>query len=238
MKKWEELPAYMQCPEVREYYDILQKKKISLFIKRVFDIAAGLGVLILTAIPMAVIAVMIKLDSPGPVFYRQERVTTYGKRFRIYKFRTMVSNADKIGTAVTVGNDNRITKVGARLRSYRLDELPQVFDVLSGDMSFVGTRPEVTKYIEKYKPEYYATLLLPAGITSEASIRYKDEAGLLDAAEDVDRVYIENVLPRKMKYNLASIRNFSFFAEIATMFRTVFAVLGKNYSAKEESAVK
>lgn len=238
MKKWEELPKYMQCPEVREYYDILQKKKISLFFKRAFDIVAGLGVLLLTAIPMAVIAVMIKLDSPGPVFYRQERVTTYGKRFRIHKFRTMVSNADKIGTAVTVGNDSRITKVGARLRGYRLDELPQVFDVLSGDMSFVGTRPEATKFVEKYKAEYYATLLLPAGITSEASIRYKEEATLLDAADDVDRVYIEDVLPGKMKYNLASIRNFSFFGEILTMFRTVFAVLGKDYSAKEESAVK
>ena len=236
MKKWEELPEYMQCPEVREYYNILQKKKISLFIKRAFDIAAGLGVLILTAIPMAVIAVMIKLDSPGPVFYRQERVTTYGKRFRIHKFRTMVSNADKIGTAVTVGNDSRITKVGARLRGYRLDELPQVFDVLGGDMSFVGTRPEAVSYVEQYKKEYFATLLLPAGITSEASIRYKDEAELLDAAEDPDKVYVEDIIPQKMKYNLRSIKGFSFWGDIATMFRTVFAVLGKDY--QEESAVK
>lgn len=236
MKKWEELPEYMQCPEVREYYNILQKKKISLFIKRAFDIAAGLGVLILTAIPMAVIAVMIKLDSPGPVFYRQERVTTYGKRFRIHKFRTMVSNADKIGTAVTVGNDSRITKVGARLRGYRLDELPQVFDVLSGDMSFVGTRPEAVRYVEQYKKAYFATLLLPAGITSEASIRYKDEAELLDAAEDPDKVYVEDIIPQKMKYNLRSIKGFSFWGDIATMFRTVFAVLGKDY--QEESAVK
>ena len=236
MKKWEELPEYMQCPEVREYYNILQKKKISLFIKRAFDIAAGLGVLILTAIPMAVIAVMIKLDSPGPVFYRQERITTYGKRFRIHKFRTMVSNADKIGTAVTVGNDSRITKVGARLRGYRLDELPQVFDVLSGDMSFVGTRPEAVRYVEQYKKEYFATLLLPAGITSEASIRYKDEAELLDAAEDPDKVYVEDIIPQKMKYNLRCIKGFSFWGDIVTMFRTVFAVLGKGY--QEESAVK
>lgn len=229
MKKWEELPKYMQCPEVREYYDILQKKKIGLFFKRAFDIVAGLGVLILTAIPMAVIAVMIKLDSPGPVFYRQERVTTYGKRFRIHKFRTMVSNADKIGTAVTVGNDSRITKVGARLRGYRLDELPQVFDVLSGDMSFVGTRPEAVRYVEQYEKEYFATLLLPAGITSEASIRYKDEAELLDAADDPDKVYVEDIIPQKMKYNLKSIKEFSFWGDIATMFRTVFAVLGKEY---------
>lgn len=227
LKKWEQLPDYMRCPEVREYYDILQKKTGSLLMKRVFDLVAGACVLVLTAIPMGIIAVCIKADSPGPVFYRQERVTAYGKRFRIHKFRTMVSNADKIGTAVTVGNDSRITKVGAKLRGCRLDELPQVFDVLSGNMSFVGTRPEATKYVEKYKPEYYATLLLPAGITSEASIRYKDEAALLDGAADVDRTYIEQVLPGKMKYNLDSIRNFSFWGEIRTMFRTVLAVMGK-----------
>ena len=223
----------MRCPEVREYYDILRKRQGSLLLKRGFDIVAGLCVLVLTAIPMGVIAVLIKRDSPGPVFYRQERVTTYGKRFRIHKFRTMVSNADKIGTAVTVGNDSRITKIGAKLRGCRLDELPQVFDVLSGNMSFVGTRPEATKYVEKYKPEYYATLLLPAGITSEASIRYKDEAALLDGVEDVDRTYMEKVLPGKMKYNLDSIRNFSFLGEVTTMVRTVGAVLGIEYSDKE-----
>lgn len=185
--------------------------------------------MIILAIPMIIIAILIKIDSSGPVFYRQERITTYGKHFKIHKFRTMVNNADKIGTAVTVDNDSRITKVGAKLRGYRLDELPQVFDLLSGNMSFVGTRPEAVKYVIQYKPEYYATLLLPAGITSEASIRYKDEAELLDAAENVDQVYVEDVLPGKMKYNLQSIRKFSFVGEIATMFRTVFAVLGKEY---------
>ena len=178
---------------------------------------------------MLIIAAMIKLDSEGPVFYRQERITTYGKHFRIHKFRTMVNNADRIGSAVTVGNDSRITKVGAALRGCRLDELPQVFDLISGNMSCVGTRPEAVKYVERYKPEYMATLLLPAGITSEASIRYKDEAELLDAAEDVDRVYTEDVLPGKMKYNLESIRTFSFIKDIITMVRTVFAVLGKDY---------
>lgn len=236
LRKWETLPEAMRCPEVREYYDILEKKKISLFLKRVFDIVAGFGVLVLTAIPMGVVAVLIKLDSPGPVFYRQERVTAYGRKFQIHKFRTMVSNADKIGTAVTVGNDSRITRIGAKLRGCRLDELPQVLDVLSGNMSFVGTRPEATKYVEQYRPEYYATLLLPAGITSEASIRYKDEAALLDAAEDVDRTYMEDVLPGKMAYNLQSIRNFSFWGDIAIMFRTVFAVLGKDDSEKEVTA--
>ena len=229
MKKWEELPKFMQCDEVKEYYDILSKKKLSLRLKRAFDIVAATCILIITAIPMIIIAIRIATESKGGVFYRQERVTIYGKKFKIHKFRTMVANADQIGSAVTVSGDNRITPTGAFLRKYRLDELPQVFDVLSGNMSFVGTRPEVTKYVKKYTKEMRATLLLPAGITSEASIRYKDEAELLDAADDVDKVYIEQVLPEKMKYNLESIRRFSFFGEIATMFRTVFAVLGKDY---------
>lgn len=236
LKKWEELPDFMRIDEVRPYYDALQKKKLGMVLKRVMDLVGGLILLIILAIPMAIIAVMIKLDSEGPVFYRQERVTTYGKHFKIHKFRTMVSNADKIGTAVTVGNDSRITKVGDKLRGCRLDELPQVLDLISGDMSFVGTRPEAVKYVEKYKPEYMATLLLPAGITSEASIRYKDEAELLEAADDVDRVYVEEVLPGKMKYNLQSIKEFSFVGEIKTMFRTVFAVLGKEYSDEEQKS--
>ena len=229
LKKWETLPDYMQNDEVRFYYDSLKKKKVSMFLKRLMDLVGGLILLILLVIPMIVISIMIKLDSEGPVFYRQERVTTYGKHFKIHKFRTMVSNADKIGSTVTVGNDSRITKVGAKLRGCRLDELPQVLDLISGNMSFVGTRPEAVKYVEQYKPEYMATLLLPAGITSEASIRYKDEAELLDASSDVDKTYIEEVLPGKMKYNLDSIKNFSFFGDIATMFRTVLAVLGKDY---------
>ncbi len=229
MKKWEDLPDFMKCDEVREYYDILSRKRMSLILKRAFDLFFSCILLVLLAIPMAIISVWIKLDSKGPVFYCQERVTTYGKRFRIHKFRTMCDGADKKGSLVTVGNDSRITKVGKKLRGMRLDELPQVFDVISGNMSFVGTRPEAVRYIKKYKPEYTATLLLPAGITSEASIRYKNEAELLDAANDVDRVYVEDVLPGKMKYNLESIKKFSFLGEIATMFRTVLAVLGKDY---------
>lgn len=229
LKKWDKLPDFMRTAEVKPYYDSLKKKKISLALKRAMDLVGGILLLVILAIPMAIIAVWIKLDSEGPVFYRQERITIYGKHFKIHKFRTMVSNADKIGSAVTVGNDSRITKVGAKLRGCRLDELPQVLDLISGNMSFVGTRPEAVKYVEKYKPEYMATLLLPAGITSEASIRYKDEAELLDVADDVDRVYVEDVLPEKMIYNLDSIKNFSFIGEIATMFRTVFAILGKDY---------
>ena len=205
------------------------KKAAKPFFKRVFDLVVGLLVFILLCIPMLIIAIMVKVDSPGPVFYRQERVTTYGKHFRIHKFRTMVANAEALGTAVTVEGDARITKVGALLRDHRLDEFPQVFDVLSGNMSFVGTRPEAVRYVEAYTNEMKATLLLPAGITSEASIRYKDEAQLLDAAADVDDVYLHQVLPQKMKYNLESIKNFSFWGDIATMFRTVAAVAGKEY---------
>lgn len=232
LKQWEDLPDFMRIPEVRPYWEILNKRRFSLLIKRCFDFVIALIMLIVLAIPMAIIAAWIKLDSKGPVFYRQERVTTYGKHFKIHKFRTMVNNADKIGTAVTVGNDSRITRVGAKLRHVRLDELPQLIDVLGGTMSFVGTRPEAVKYVERYKPEYNATLLMPAGITSEASIRYKDEDRLLNAADDVDSVYVEKVLPEKMKYNLESIRNFSFWAEIATMFRTVLAVVGKECREK------
>ena len=229
LKRWEDLPDFMKIPEVRPYWETLNKKRGQLVLKRIFDFIVAILLLVILAIPMAVVAVMIKLDSPGTVFYRQERVTTYGKHFHIHKFRTMVNNADKIGTAITVGNDSRITKIGAKLRRLRLDELPQVFDVIAGDMSFVGTRPEAVKYVEQYKPEYNATLLLPAGITSEASIRYKDEYKLLDAADDVDKVYMEQVLPAKMRWNLESVRRFRFLREILTMIRTVFAVLGKEY---------
>lgn len=226
LKRWDDLPDFMKVPEVRPYWDILNKKRGQLLLKRVFDLFVAIVLLVILAIPMAIIAIAIKLDSSGTVFYRQERVTKYGKHFRIHKFRTMVSNADKIGTTVTVENDNRITKVGAKLRGLRLDELPQVFDVISGNMSFVGTRPEAVKYVERYKPEYFATLLIPAGITSEASIRYKDEDKLLNTAENVDEVYVTQVLPEKMKWNLESINKFSFLRDIRTMFRTVVAVMG------------
>lgn len=229
LKKWEDIPDFMRMSEVRPYWEILNRKRFQLFLKRCFDLVLSLILLVILALPMLVIAICIKLDSEGPIFYRQERITTHGKHFRIHKFRTMISNADKIGTAVTVGNDSRITRVGLKLRKLRLDELPQVLDVVVSNMSFVGTRPEAVKYIEQYKPEYYATLLLPAGITSEASIRYKDEEKLLNAAGNVDKVYLEQVLPTKMVWNLESVKKFSFLREILTMFRTIFAVLKKDY---------
>lgn len=233
LRKWEDLPPGMQTQEIWQYYNVLKKHKFSLVVKRCFDVLVALILLVLFSIPMVVISIFILLDSPGGVFYRQIRVTTYGKEFRIHKFRTMVANADQIGTQVTVNNDLRITKIGALLRRYRLDELPQLLDVLEGNMSFVGTRPEVVKYVKAYTGEMRATLLLPAGITSEASIRYKDEDKLLDGAKDVDATYIESVLPEKMKYNLQAIRHFNFWNDIVTMFRTIFAVLGKNYNDNE-----
>lgn len=225
LKNWNELPEYMRTDEVRPYYDLLQRKKLSLFFKRVFDIVVSLIMIILCSPILLIISILIVKDSKGGVFYRQERVTQYGRVFRIFKFRTMVQNADQIGTQVTVSNDSRITKIGSKLRNCRLDELPQLFNIFLGDMTFVGTRPESVHYVKSYTNEMYATLLLPAGVTSEASIQYKDEADLLDQADDVDNVYINEVLPEKMKYNLNSIKEFSFFKEIATMFRTVFAVL-------------
>lgn len=225
LKNWNKLPEYMRTDEVRPYYDLLQRKKLSLFFKRVFDIVVSLIMIILCSPILLIISILIVKDSKGGVFYRQERVTQYGRVFRIFKFRTMVQNADQIGTQVTVSNDSRITKIGSKLRNCRLDELPQLFNIFLGDMTFVGTRPESVHYVKSYTNEMYATLLLPAGVTSEASIEYKDEADLLDQADDVDSVYINEVLPEKMKYNLNSIKEFSFFKEIATMFRTVFAVL-------------
>lgn len=228
MISWEKLPSQMQTEAVKPYYEILQKKQISLIFKRSFDIVVSLIMLLILSPVFLVLAIAIKLDTEGPVFYRQVRVTQYGKEFRIFKFRTMVNNADKIGSQVTVGGDSRITRVGKVIRECRLDEIGQLLNILGGSMTFVGTRPEVPKYVEKYTPEMWATLLLPAGVTSEASIRYKDEAALLDAAEDIDATYIQDVLPGKMKYNLRSIQEYSFFKDIKTMFQTVFAVVDKD----------
>ena len=221
---WDKLPPDMRTAVVREYYDILRCKKISLIAKRLFDIVASLVLIVIVSPVLVAVAVMIKLDSEGSVFYRQERVTQYGRHFRIYKFRTMVQDADRIGSHVTVGNDLRITRVGAKIRSRRIDELPQLFNVLGGSMTFVGTRPEAVKYVEAYTDEMKATLLLPAGVTSSASIRYKDEAELLKASDDPDKTYTDKVLPEKMRINCEYLRNYSFFGDIALMLRTVRSV--------------
>lgn len=225
IKKWEKLPPEMQNEAVRPYYEKLRKKNFSLFWKRCFDFFVS-GIMLILLLPLfLILALAIKIDSKGPVFFRQERVTQYGKTFRIFKFRTMVNNADKIGTQVTVNNDARVTKVGKFIRKCRLDEVSQLIDVWRGKMSFVGTRPEVPKYVERYSDEMLATLLLPAGVTSEASIKFKNEDELLNGAENADETYANVVLPQKMEYNLQSLKTYGFFRDIGTMFKTVFAVL-------------
>ena len=228
MIKYKDLPKEFQNNAVKKYYEIVSRKKISLLFKRIFDIIFSILILLILFIPIIIISIAIKLDSNGSVFYRQERVTQYGKRFRIFKFRTMVTNADKIGTLVTVKSDVRITKVGKFLRKYRLDEFPQIFNILIGDMSFVGTRPEVTKYVEKYSDYMYATLLLPAGLTSYSSINYKDEDEIISEHlkdnENIDDIYVNYILPDKMKYNIEYIERFSFLYDIKIMFKTFLSV--------------
>ena len=225
LKAWDEMPRAMRNAQVRKYYEILEKKKSSLAVKRIFDVAASLLVMALLLPLFVMIGIAIKLDSEGPVFFRQTRITQYGRRFRIFKFRTMVHNAEKMGTQVTTRNDRRVTRVGVLLRKFRLDEIPQLFNILAGDMTFVGTRPEVEKYVEHYTDEMRATLLLPAGVTSETSIHYKDEEQLLAYANDADATYLKVILPEKMKYNLASLEKFGFLNEVRTMVRTVNSVL-------------
>lgn len=229
LRPWRLLPDEMRTKEVRKYYNILMKHRMWLKVKRAFDVVVAGIMLAVLIIPMGIIAIAIRLDSPGPVFFRQARVTQYGKIFRIYKFRTMVDNASKLGAAVTVDNDSRITKVGAFLRKYRMDEFPQLFNILVGDMTLVGTRPEVPKYVKKYTKEMYATLLLPAGLTSRTSIAYKDEDKLLGEAvdeESTDNIYINEVLPAKMRYNLESMKHFGVQADASVLWDTFTSVVG------------
>lgn len=225
VRKWEELPEKMRTREVRRYYNIIVRHSGWFKVKRVMDICVSLVLLAILLIPMGIIALMIKTDSQGPVFFRQERVTQYGKIFKIYKFRTMVDNASQLGSQVTVNNDARITRVGKLLRKYRLDEFPQLFNILAGDMTLVGTRPEVVKYVKEYSGEMYATLLLPAGLTSRTSIAYKDEDKLLKDAKDADKVYVNEILPVKMKYNLESLRRFGVREDMTVMWNTFVSVL-------------
>ena len=225
LKKWEELPEEFQTEEVKKYYDILSKKKGSLFLKRVFDVIISLIMLIILLPVFIILGIAIKIDSKGPVFFRQERITQYGRTFKIFKFRTMVNNAEKLGTQVTIGNDSRITRVGSFIRNCRLDEISQLLNILTGDMTFVGTRPEVKKYVDHYTKEMKATLLLSAGVTSLASIYYKNEAELLAKSNNPDKTYIKEILPEKMKYNLQSIEKFNFIEDIKIMFMTALAVI-------------
>lgn len=224
LRQWEDLPKRMQNEAVRPYYEQLQKKKVSLFLKRCIDVSLSSALLLFLAPVMLLIGIAVRLDSPGPALFRQVRVTQYGRQFRIFKFRTMVNHADKMGTQVTASGDARITRLGRKMRHYRLDELPQLLNIFLGDMSFVGTRPEVVKYVREYTDEMTATLLLPAGVTSEVSIQYKDEEKLLADVADVDEAYIHVVLPEKMEYNLKSLKDFSLIHELRIMVDTVIAV--------------
>ncbi len=226
MLKYEDLPENMKNEYVKEYYDILSHKKINLVIKRIFDIIASLILLIILSPIMLILAIAIKVDSKGPVFYRQERITKYGKKFKIFKFRTMEQDADKKGALVTIGEDSRITNVGKKIRKCRLDEFPQLINVLKGEMTFVGTRPEVEKYVNEYTDEMKATLLMPAGISSRASIEYKDEDEIiskyLQNGEKIDDIYVKRILPEKMKWNLEYIKKFNILEDIKICFKTVF----------------
>lgn len=225
LRKWEDIPDFMKNDSVKEYYDILNKKRFSLFFKRLFDIIVSFLMLIIISPVYLILAIAIKIDSKGPVFYRQTRITSYGKEFRIHKFRTMIDNADKKGNLITLNEDDRVTKVGKLIRKIRIDETGQLIDILLGDMSFVGTRPEVPKYVKHYSDEMLATLLLPAGVTSNASIEYKDEDDLLKDSENSEKIYIEKIMPKKMKYNLNDIKDFTFFRDFKIMIKTVVAVI-------------
>ena len=226
LSPWHKLPPQMRNEFVKPYYDILVTKKIQLLSKRLFDVVVASLMLVVMFPLFALIAIAIKLDSKGPVFFRQTRVTANCKLFKIFKFRTMCENAEQLGTQVTTHNDIRVTRVGSFLRKYRLDEIPQLINIITGDMSYVGTRPEVTKYVEHYTPEMYATLLLPAGVTSKCSIEYKDEEKLLSNSSNADETYINEVLPQKMKINLEAIRRFNIFYEFLVTVNTLLAVIG------------
>ena len=225
LRNWEDLPKEMQNEQVRPYYDYLAKHKMSLATKFLLDKVLAVILLMVLSPIFLVIAVWIKCDSAGEVFFRQERVTRYGEKFRIYKFRTMVKNAESLGSQVTTNADMRVTKVGKKIRACRLDEIPQLINILKGEMSFVGTRPEVPRYVEHYTEEMYATLLMPAGVTSEASIEYKDEERLLSEADNADEVYITKVLPEKMRWNFSGLAKQGMVEDIKIMLRTVGAVV-------------
>lgn len=232
IKKWEKLPEELRIDEIRPYYELLRKKNFSLFVKRLLDIIFSFVMLILLLPFFLLIALIVKIDSKGPVFYRQVRVTQYGKKFRIFKFRTMYDNADKNNQLITGHNDKRITRVGKVIRNCRIDELSQLIDILRGTMTFVGTRPEVCKYVNKYTPEMKATLLLPAGVTSVSSILAKDENALLENERDIDEAYLNKILIEKMKWNLSELKRVSVHHDIHVCFMTIFAMFGKNYEGK------
>lgn len=219
LKKWEDFPEKMKNEYVKKYYDKISLKKRSLVIKRIFDILASTIILFILLPIMILTGIIIKITSEGPIFFKQKRVTQYGKIFYIFKFRTMKVNSESSGL-LTCKNDSRVTKIGYFLRKFRIDEFPQLINVLLGDMTFVGTRPEVPEYVQYYSSEMLSTLILPAGITSISCIEFRDESKYLLNASDSNKVYIEDVLPKKMKYNLEYLNNFNIFTDIKIMILT------------------
>lgn len=226
--KWKYIPDKMKNKSVEVYYNILVKKYVSILIKRILDFVASILIIIILLPLIIIISILVKIDSEGPIIFRQTRITQYCKEFKIYKFRTMINNAEKMGSNISTYNDTRVTKIGKILRKYKLDELPQLINILIGDMSFVGTRPELPKYYEKYTEEMLATLLLPAGVTSQASIKYKNEEKLLNDSNNVDEVYEKLILPDKMNYNLASLKNFSLLSDFITIIETILVIFIKD----------
>ncbi len=204
---------------------VLEERKLQLVLKRAMDVVISGGALLVLWPVLLIVALLIKIDDPGPVFYRQVRVGRGGKEFRIFKFRTMVVDADKKGLAITVGRDNRITRMGALLRKTKLDELAQLLNVLLGDMSFVGPRPEVPKYVNMYTPYQRQVLLVRPGITDYASIAYRNENDLLAGAEDPERMYIDVIMPDKIELNMKYLREISPLADLKLIFGTIAAVI-------------
>ena len=219
------LPESMKNDFTNGYWDMLAERKASLIGKRIFDIVVSALALLILSPLFLLLALAVKLDSPGPVFYRQVRVGQFNKDFRIFKFRTMVQDADKIGPPLTMGRDPRITRVGAFIRKLRLDEFSQFLNVLNGTMSFVGPRPEVRRYVDAYTPEYMATLLIRPGITAPSSIAFKDEDKLLNAGGDPEKIYVEKILQPKMALNLEYMKHISVAGDIKIMFQTIAAVI-------------
>lgn len=233
LRKWDDLPEEMKNESVRKYYEILDKKRLSLFFNRMLDVMLGIIIFIIISPLFLTVSIAIRADSCGPVLFRQDRITQYGKLFKMYKFRTMVENAENIGPIITARHDERITRVGRYLRDKRLDEIPQLFNVIKGDMTFVGTRPEVAKFVGRYTDEMMATLLLKAGVTSETSIRYKDERKILNSADDIEKAYLKYILPEKMKINLKSIEEYDIQKTVGTITKTFFTFIEKNDDAAE-----
>lgn len=190
--------------------------------KRIFDLIFTIPGLIILSPLFVVIACCIKLDSKGPIIFKQERVGKNGKLFKVMKFRTMISDAEKIGPLITTSNDCRITRVGIFLRRTKLDELPQLLNVIKGEMSLVGPRPEVPKYVEHYPDDIREKVLsvLP-GITDMASIEFKNENSLLESSEDSERTYIKEIMPIKLSYYLDYVNNRSLFKDFEIIIKTI-----------------